>query len=310
MITTVTLNAAIDKTYSLPAFQPGTVMRVKEMTAEAGGKGVNVARVIKQLGLQSLATGFVGGHNGAFIEKELERQGISHDFVHVEEESRLCLNLIDISNGQSTEVLEQGPWIKAELMVEFQDKLLMLARKSSTLIFSGSIPRGLPATIYAELIAIVRETNVSVFLDTSGESLRHGMKEAPFFIKPNEDEMAQIVGKQPVSEADHIANVQQLMNQGIECVCVSLGAGGSITGYHNQIFRVSFPAIEAINPVGSGDAYVAGMAAGMHLKKPFEECLRLASACGTANALSSRAGYVQLKQVQSLMKQVEIRQLN
>lgn len=310
MITTVTLNAAIDKTYHLSSFQAGTVMRTKEESAEAGGKGVNVARVIKQLGLESLATGFVGGNNGAFIEKELDRKGISHDFVHVDGESRLCLNFIDLSNGQSTEILEQGPFIKPDQIVELQGKLLKLAQKSSILIFSGSVPRGVPVSIYAELIRAVRETEAIVFLDTSGESLRSGIKGMPFFIKPNADEIAQIAGRPIEGETGLIRQVKQLMSQGVDCVTVSLGAGGSITGYKNEIFRVAFPPIEAINPVGSGDAYLAGMAAGMHEKKPFEECLRLASACGTSNALSPRAGYVDIEQVQSLMKQVIVRKMD
>ncbi|NHN33451.1 1-phosphofructokinase family hexose kinase [Paenibacillus agricola] len=189
MITTVTLNAAIDKTYYLPSFGLGQVSRVQRMFAEPGGKGINVARVIQQLGYPVIATGFVGGHNGRFIENALSQQGIEHDFIHVEGESRLCLNVIEESKGSSTELLEQGPVISEEAWQLMQAKLAHLAARSRIVCFSGSLPQGVPDDGYAQLIAIVKQAGCLAFLDTSGSALLQGIKALPDFVKPNEDEV-------------------------------------------------------------------------------------------------------------------------
>jgi tagatose 6-phosphate kinase len=189
MITTVTLNAAIDKTYYLPQFGLAQVSRVQRMFAEPGGKGINVARVIHQLGYPVIATGFAGGHNGRFIESALTEQGIQHEFIHIEGESRICLNIMDESTGASTELLEQGPSISAEAWLFMQTKLAQLAARSRIVCFSGSLPQGVPANGYAQLIDIVKRAGCLAFLDTSGAALLHGIAAKPDFVKPNEDEL-------------------------------------------------------------------------------------------------------------------------
>ncbi|MBP1993390.1 1-phosphofructokinase [Paenibacillus eucommiae] len=309
MITTVTLNAAIDKTYVLSDFQLGKVSRIGQIHAVAGGKGINAARVLHQLGIRTLATGFVGGSNGDFILKNLDQQQISHDFVKVDDESRICLNIMNASNGESTELLEKGPLITEQQLAEFRQKIVLLGQQSRIVIFSGSIPAGLSTSVYAELIEALRKTNAAVFLDTSGDGLIHGLKAAPFFMKPNEDEIAQLTGKRPENETELVQSLHQLADSGIECASVSLGASGSMTVYKGTIYRVRVPSIEALNPVGSGDAYVAGMAAGIYQELPIEDCLRLAAACGTANALSAHAGFVKREDVDAFLKQIEIVQL-
>ncbi|WP_144937654.1 1-phosphofructokinase [Paenibacillus sp. 32O-W] len=306
MITTVTLNAAIDKTYYVDRFELGKVTRVPKMHALPGGKGINVARVIHLLGESSLATGFIAGSNGRFIEKKLTEQGISHDFVTIEGESRICLNIIDRSSGESTEILEQGPTAAQMDQTAMEAKVKELAERSGILCFSGSLLAGVPTDFYARLIATAKSAGAKVFLDTSGDALLAGIEAVPYFIKPNEDEVAKIIGHPLEKESDLYDSVQGLMERGIACVVVSLGENGSLAGVEGQLYRVKAPRIEAVNTVGCGDSFVAGMAVGVARGLPVEECLRLATASGSANALTEEAGNVRLDDVQRLIAEVSI----
>lgn len=309
MITTVTLNAAIDKTYMLPTFQTGQVFRATSAHASPGGKGLNVARVAHLLSQPVIATGFVGGNNGEFICQELDRQGIAHRFVKVNEESRLCLNIIEQSSGTSTELLEPGPTITAEQLEAMKNKVSELAGNSRIMAFSGSIPQGVPTTFYADLITIAKSKGAKVLLDTSGEALVEGIKAVPHLIKPNEVEVEKIIGKKLEHEGDLYESINSLMEQGIETVAVSLGAQGSLVGHQGRLYRVTAPQLDVVNTVGCGDAYVAGMAIAMLEARSIIESLRLATATGSANALNEQPGFVRPEDVERLADLVVITEL-
>jgi tagatose 6-phosphate kinase len=306
MITTVTLNAAIDKTYYLSHFQLGTVSRAKKMLAVPGGKGINVARVIHQLGEKVLAAGFVGGSNGQFIKSELNKLGMDYDFVEVKGESRLCLNIIDESDQSSTELLEPGPMIKSEDISAIKKRIRKLSIISALITFSGSAPEGVPSNIYAELIDIAKSEGAKVLLDTSGNNLVEALKSQPFLIKPNEDEVEKLIGKKLKKENDLYDSIHQLMKSGIACVIVSLGEKGSIAGYNGELFRIKAPRIKAVNTVGCGDSFVAGMAYALYHDIPIVEGLCLATAVGSANALTAQAGFIKPKDVERLLPLVGI----
>ncbi|SFK81743.1 tagatose 6-phosphate kinase [Paenibacillus sp. 1_12] len=317
MITTVTLNAAIDKTYYVPSFPLGQVSRVRQMYAEPGGKGINVARVIQQLGYPVTATGIVGGHNGRFIEQTLSSQGIKHDFVRIEEESRLCLNIIDESIGSSTEVLEQGPSISTEVWQLFQARLADLAAQSRIVCFSGSLPQGVPSDAYAQLIRIAKQSGALAFLDTSGHALLQGVSAQPDFVKPNEDEVKALLGAffggeseaegDGDGDGDRAHGLLRLHHQGVPRVTVSLGVKGSISAYEGALYRVHAPSIQTVNTVGCGDSFVAGMALATAQNLTFPNCLQYAAAVASANALTERAGYVQLHDVERLQKEINVK---
>ncbi|MCM3267203.1 1-phosphofructokinase [Paenibacillus elgii] len=308
MIVTVTLNAAIDKTYHLPALAAGQVSRVDRVYAEPGGKGINVARVVALQGVPVLATGFAGGSNGDFIERGLTRQGIAHDFVKIEGESRICLNIMD-QDGVSTELLEPGPTIAGQEMEAMRQKLALLAARAKVVAFSGSLPAGVPKSFYAELIGIAQKQGAVVFLDTSGEALMQGAEAKPYFIKPNEDEIAQWLGHSIEDENALKQGLLRLNEAGLSCISVSMGAKGSLAAFRGTCYRVRAPKVDAVNAVGSGDAYVAGMAIGTAQGLPIEECLRLATASGTANALTARAGYVEPEDVKRLLGEVVVERI-
>ncbi len=304
-ITTVTLNAAIDKTYYLPALAKGKVVRAEQVLSMAGGKGVNVARVLRQLGHPEVAaTGFASGYNGQFIIDQVKEIGIESEFVGASGESRLCLNFIDRSDGSSTEVLEPGPEILTEHLDNFKRKLRHLGEESGLVIFSGSIPKGLSSGLYAELIEIARSAGAEIFLDASGEPLVHGLAAKPSFIKPNVDEIVPLLAG--MGELDLYDGVCSLMEKGIPNVIVTLGGEGAVAGIEGKLYRVQIPKIKPINTVGSGDAFVAGFAYGYARDWPAADRLRYAAAAGCANALSPAAGDVRRSDHEEILRHVRV----
>jgi len=306
MITTVTLNATIDKTCFLGSFQVGEVNRVPVMHTFPGGKGINAARVIHALGCPVLATGFTAGFNGAYIENELARQGILHDFVKVDGESRVSLNIIDRFNGTTTEILEQGPTIETDDVLAMKDKIRSLSSYSSVMTICGSIPGGTSPSLYAEFVEIAQAEGAKVILDASGEALLEGIKAKPFCIKPNEQEVAALMGRKARDEDELYPLIRQLNRDGIECVVVTLGDRGAIAGWGGSLYRLRTPSVGAVNTVGCGDSFVGGLAVGLYKKEPLEEILRLAAASGTADALTEEAGHVLLDDVKRILWQVDV----
>jgi tagatose 6-phosphate kinase len=308
-ITTVTLNAAIDKTYYVPALVKGTIMRAESVLSMAGGKGVNVARVLHQLGHPEVAaTGFASGYNGQFIIDQVREIGIEAEFVGALGESRLCLNFIDRGDGTSTEILEPGPDIRKEHLDNLKRKLQQLAEESALVIFSGSIPKGLHSGLYTELIGIARVAGAEVFLDTSGEPLSQGLQAKPSFIKPNEEEIAPLL--EGTGENELYEGVLSLMNKGISNVVVTLGGEGAVAGVEGKLYRVLTPKLKAVNTVGCGDAFVAGYAYGFVRSWPAVECLKYAAASGCANAMTQVAGDVRLADHQKLLREIGIEAWN
>ncbi|WMT41395.1 1-phosphofructokinase family hexose kinase [Paenibacillus sp. D2_2] len=306
MITTVTLNAAIDKTYYVHSFISGEVHRVARQVAEPGGKGNNVAKVIRLLGGKVTASGFIAGNNGTFIEAGLQARGIDTAFIAANGESRVCLNIMDESSGLSTELLEQGPAVGRSQIAQLKQNLLGLARDSSIVVLSGSLPPGAPAELYAELISIVKTAGARAYLDTSGIAFSAGIEAKPHFVKPNEHELAVWLGKVSLTENESIEAAHKLSDEGISQVCVTLGERGTIAVIDGQGFRVNLPMIQAVNTVGCGDSFVAGMAYSESRGDSPAERLRIATAAAAANAMSERAGHIEDDVFQRFLHQVKV----
>jgi len=224
MITTVTLNSAIDKTYYLGGFGKGGVYRVARQIAEPGGKGNNVAKVARLLGAEVAASGFSAGANGAFIEERLVERGIRTAFVAVKGESRICLNIIDEADGSSTELLEQGPTVEEADVTRLKSALHGLAASSSVVVMSGSLPQGVNVTLYAELIETIRSAGALAYLDTSGGAFGAALAAKPDFVKPNEHELAAWVGRELRGEDDIVQAAADLAGRGIGAVCACRAA--------------------------------------------------------------------------------------
>jgi tagatose 6-phosphate kinase len=290
LITTVTLNVAVDKLYLVERFQTGEVTRVKECNATAGGKGLNVARVASILGEKVLATGFVGGHSGEYVEEMLRRDSITSDFIHVDGESRTCINIID-QNGISTELLEPGVTVSEKSKEDFKIKFEQLIHGSSVVVLSGSVPQGCGSDYYPELIRIAKANGKKVILDTSGENLASGIKACPTMIKPNKDEIKTLLGTEVSNRKEVIAAAKTLHDGGIPYVVVSMGKHGAIVVCDEGVFEGTPPDVKVVNTVGCGDSMVAAFAVSFSRGYPVEEALRFALAVSSANAMCKQTGF-------------------
>lgn len=308
MILVINLNASIDKKYEVENLEKGQVMRVKSVENTPGGKGLHVANVATILKEDCIATGLLGGKSGEFIEEKLKDYGIKQDFVKINGETRSCLAIISDDLVQ-TEILEPGPKVSENELHNFLDKYMKLIKKANVIVASGSAPQNVPTNFYKNLIEMTNVQGKIFLLDTSGELLKEGIKGKPYFIKPNKDEIEALTGRKISTTQDAIEEIKRFQDQGIELVVISLGAEGSIAGYKEKFYKVSVPNVKAVNPVGSGDSYVAGVAVAVQRGYGIEEVLRLASACGTANAMEKESGFVKEFVVNELVNKVMVEEI-
>ena len=308
MILVLNLNASVDKRYALSDLKKGEVQRAVSVENTAGGKGIHVAHVASLLGADVLTTGFVGGHAGAFLEERMKRRGLAYDFAHVAGETRACLAILT-ADGAQTEILEPGPRVSEAELAAFRKKFSLLLEKADVVVASGSLPQGVPKELYAALIRETHAAQKPFLLDTSGEALARGIEAEPDFIKPNKDEIEALTGRPARTEADVRRAAEYFFAAGVRCVCISLGAAGSLACTEGGVYRVTVPEIACKNPVGSGDSYVGGFAVALAEKKGIEDALRLAAACGTANALEEESGFVRPATVRELQQQIRVAKL-
>ena len=309
MILTVTLNAAIDKRYVVEGFRTGEVNRVKECTYVPGGKGLNVSKPASIYGAEVVATGFAGGHAGAYIEDALKPFGIRSAFYHVDAESRSCINIWDEVNQLQTEFLEPGFTLTEEDFAGFEAKFRQLVQEAKVVAMSGSVPKGLDGTAYQRLVKIVKDAGIPVILDTSGKLLEMGIEAIPTMIKPNIDEIRMLTGKRCDDISEIIEAARAIHERGVKIVAVSLGADGSLAVGDDGIFRARVPKIDAVNTVGCGDSMIAGFALGLPKGLPLEETLRLASAISAAAAMREETGFFVMEDMEKLLPQIEITRL-
>ena len=264
MILVLNLNASVDKRYTLSDLKKGEVQRVTAVDNTPGGKGLHVANVDTILGEDTLVTGWLGGKPGEFIAERVRDYGIRGDFVPVAGETRSCLAILTAA-GEQTEILEPGPMVTADELAAFRAKYRELLPGADLVVGSGSIPQGVPKSIYADLIREAHDAGKRFLLDTSGEALRTAFEAKPDFIKPNQAEVADLTGRRAETEEDAQHAICALLDAGLPLACVSLGADGSLLGVAAetpddppQLYRVKVPHIDCKNPVGSGDSFVGG----------------------------------------------------
>lgn len=308
MILVINLNASVDKRYELNDIKKDTVMRARSVENTPGGKGLHVANVATILKEECIATGFLGGKSGEFIEEKLKDYGIKQDFLKISGETRECLAFITDDLVQ-TEILEPGPEVSEEEQQKFLHKYIDLIKNASVVVASGSVPRNVPKNFYRKLIELANSQGKKFLLDTSGDLLKEGIEGKPYFIKPNRDEIEALTGRKITGIEDAIREIKAFHEKGIKLVAISLGAQGSVAGFEGKFYKVTFPRVNAVNPVGSGDSYVAGIAVAIERGYDIKEILKLASACGTANALEKETGFIRESVVNELITKVVVEEL-
>lgn len=309
MICTVTLNASIDKSYRLAApLADHTVMRVASCHATAGGKGLNAARAVAACGEEVVASGIVGGHTGQLLLDLLAADGVAGDFVHARGETRTCINVLD-PDGGSTEFLEPGEEVTPAEVAAAREKVLELAGRADVVTVNGSIPQGFPLEAYVGLVRDVMATGTPCIVDASGERLARVVEAGPTMVKPNRDEIGQLLGRE-VRSMDEVATAaRELVGRGVGTVVVSLGAEGALMACAEGTWRGHAPRIEVVNPVGSGDTMVGAFAVALARGMEAPERLRFAMACATANCLSPSTGSFDPAVAASLASRTEVERL-
>lgn len=311
MILTVTMNPSMDISYPIQEFKLDDVNRVERVYKTAGGKGLNVARVVKQMGEDVLATGVLGGNIGDYIVQELTKSDIANNFLKINQESRNCIAILH--DGKQTEILESGPTLSAEDASAFLEKYRELLTGVSLVTISGSLPKGLEPGFYRGMVEMGREMGIPVIVDTSGESLRQVLlqKVKPFVIKPNTTELSQLLG---VEVEQSISSLKQVLTNewfhGIEWVVVSMGGDGAFVKHGTDYYRVTIPSIDVVNPVGSGDATVAGLAVALKQKLSVPDVLKTAMTTGMLNTMEKGTGYIDRAKFDQFFELVEVTKID
>lgn len=305
MITTVTLNPAIDKTYRTARLLKGQVNRMDSVAELAGGKGINVTKVLRQYDFPVTAIGFLGGYTGQFIEEYVESIGAVCRFTHTKQATRCSINVLS-EDGYVTELLEPGPVISGEEEEAFRQQYAKMAATSELLILSGSVPKGVPENIYAQLIEMAVKEGKRVILDTSGGYLRAGVSARPFMIKPNLKELEILVGRKVTGRQDAVEAALFLQQRGISRIMVSMGAKGLLYVSENQVLFAKAPKVKAVNTVGCGDSVVASLAMSLLKEEDQELTLKKAVAISVANATTLESAVIPTELAQELFDEIVV----
>jgi 1-phosphofructokinase family hexose kinase len=312
MIITVTLNAAIDKSLSVPSLRLGRRHRTVERRTLAGGKGVNIARMLKTLGQPVIATGLAGGQTGTQIVEQLTEASILNDFVRIREESRTNTALLDPTTGEETEINEQGPSVDPIELELFREKLFYLARGAAIVVFAGSLPRNVEPDYYATLVRELHKLNVTTVVDTDGEALRQAVRAEPDVVSPNALEAEELVGHEFNDDDDRASAVREIAALGPREALITTPDGcwaQILVDGAPQLYRATIAPREPVATVGSGDAFLAGYVAARYSGGSAPECLRFGVACGAESTGRLGAGLIDARAVDRLGSEVQLLQV-
>jgi 1-phosphofructokinase/tagatose 6-phosphate kinase len=309
VIVTVTMNAAIDRTLTVPNFQRGQRHRASDGLTLAGGKGINIARALKLLGVPVVATGLAGGQTGTRIVEALTGEAILNDFVRIEGESRTSTAIVDPTGGSYTEVNEWGPQVEPEELETLLGKLTYLSRGADYVIFAGSLPRGIDDAFYAEAIRELNRRGVLTVLDSEGEPLRLGTQAEPFLVSPNEREAEGLVGQEFHDDDDFLAGLEAIAELGARNVLITRESGCWAllrSEREPRRYRALAPRMDPVSAVGSGDVLLAGFVAARLEERSDEEALRAAVAAGAASTMQIGAGRFEPRDAGQLVAGVNV----
>jgi tagatose 6-phosphate kinase len=313
VIVTVTMNAAVDRTLTVPNFLLGQRHRASQVLTLAGGKGINIARALKRLDVPVAATGLAGGRTGVRIVEELTAEAILNDFVRIGDESRTSTAVVDPTANTYTEINEWGPEVQDQELELLLEKLLYLARGADAVVFAGTLPRGVTQDFYAESTRELNRRGVRVALDTEGEPLRLGASAEPYLVAPNQVEAESLIGQELTEEQEVVQALDVIAELGPRNVLITQESGcyallREERGAAKRL-RATAPLVEALSAVGAGDVLLAGFLAAVFEGRSPEEALRMAVAAGAASTLEIGAGRFEPREAGRLFHGVEVVEL-
>ncbi len=311
MIATVTLNPSLDEWMELSTLRVGVLNRASGFARYPGGKGINVSRVIHALGGHTIAFALAGGEDGLILRELMNRLSIRHEFVTVEGPTRNNYKIRTTTPRALTEINTAGPRVSRSSLHALARRFFTHRPRPQAIAFSGSLPPGVPGSIYGRWIRTLRRLRIPTVLDTSGPAFRHGLAARPWLIKPNRDEAEEFL-QRPLRRLDEIVRAaRQLLRYGPEIVIVSLGRDGAVmaAASSNEVWLAPTIPVKAGTAVGAGDSLIGGFLVGWSRQLSAVSAFRLGVACGTATAMSTGTELCRRSDVQRVLRRVKLKRI-
>lgn len=309
MVTTITLNPAIDTTWTMDRFDLSNINRIKESTQDAGGKGINISRILHTLGVDTVCAGFTAGSNGTKLERLLDGEGVPYDFTHVSGQTRENVTISVREGSKTIKINDKGSAVTPEDMARLLETVKKHAMKSQVIALSGSFPPGVSEADVIKLMEEVRSPGVQIVCDSESLSLPALLRLRPAIIKPNKPELEKLIGKEIADQDDLVAAGLRMVEQGFGKIIVSLGESGLVGFDGARVYQVSVPKIAVRSTVGAGDAVVAGYLYAAGRGSGFADSLRQGAALGTAMAASLGTRTPDLRWYDDVLSKVQVQQI-
>lgn len=309
MIYTVTLNPALDKTATVENLRLDSVNRISELRVDPGGKGINVSKVVRELGAKTVAIALLGGHTGTMLRNMLAELGIECKVLEVEGETRTNLKIKDPALKTNTDINEPGPEVTDEQLRGMLDGLVGEVGSGDIVVLSGSLPRGAAADTYKVWVAALKKTGANVYLDADGDKLVRGIEAKPDLIKPNEIELGAMMGRTLDADEKIVEAARELIDGGLDRVMVSMGGAGALYVARDVTIKANPVKVPVGSTVGAGDSVVAALAYAQDKGLSLEDTMRLAMATGAANVMQSGTQAAPRELVDSLIDKVVVTRL-
>lgn len=305
MIYTLTLNPAVDYYIDMESFEEGDLNKVNNAYTLAGGKGINVSKVLKNFNIESIALGFCGGFTGDYIKKDIKECGIKENFIYLEEATRINIKLK--TSKSESEIAGKSPNISKEKVHELLNYIKNNIKENDILVLSGSVPNSIESSIYKDIISNANK-NIKVILDARDEAFKIGLREKVFLTKPNKKELGEYFNKKIESTDEIIKYARELIKDGSKNVIVSLGKDGSVLVTENEVYIGNAPKGKLISSVGAGDSMVAGIVYGLSNNLSIVDSYKYAIASGSSTACSEML--TTFENMNKFLEKVEIKKIN
>ena len=306
MIVTLTINPTIDRVISVDRLAFEDRAYINSTRESAGGRGINASCVIHSFGGKTLALLICGGDAGKRLHEHLQCDGLEFQVVPVENEIRTNLTITD-KHGLTVNLNEAGPTLSKAEVARVEKLVEGTLGRAAWLMICGSMPPGVPPSFYGRLVAAARKKKVKTLLHADGEALRLGIEERPTVVTPNQQEADRLLGRTLLTRTHYLEAAERIRTMGPESVVLSLGSRGAVGAFREGIFEALPPRVDAVCPIGAGDALSAAYTWAMERKNNGVEALRWGVAAGTASARLPGMKFASLEQTQELYKQVELR---
>lgn len=306
MIATITLNPCLDKYISVAHLDLNETNRSQAVIQYAGGKGLDVSRAVHEMGGETMAFGFAGGHEGVTLTTLMAREEVPYTFIPINDETRSCYIINVTDSSQQIRINTPGPGISVTEVLELVRRVWQLVPAPDILVCGGSVPPSLPADIYAIIIKQAHIQGIKIILDSSGVFLKEGIRARPLLIKPNVREAEELLGRPVESEKDILGAAKEIAGMGVEIAVISRGKDGVVAASQTETILAVPPIVTAVSTVGAGDSTVAGLAIALERKESLAYACKLAVAMGTAAVLTSDTTLARREDVQKILPLVRV----